>query len=68
MLTFNPTKRITVNSALDHSLFTDIRTKDKEIDWAGSPIKLDFEEEEDLDEPLLRKYFWKELQVYNPTS
>jgi len=68
MLTFNPKKRIAVGDALDHKLFTDVRTKDKEVVFPGQPIKLDFEEEDNLDEPLLRKYFWKELSKYRQLS
>jgi len=65
MLHFNYLKRITVAEALDHPLFSEIRTAEKET-TSPSVINLPFEKEADLDEPLLRKYYWQEVGKYHP--
>mmetsp|Transcript_39241 Transcript_39241/g.108078 ORF Transcript_39241/g.108078 Transcript_39241/m.108078 type:complete len:420 (-) Transcript_39241:130-1389(-) len=65
MLIFNPSKRITVGAALEHPLFRDLRQPERET-VAPTVITLAFEKERDLDEPLLRKYFAKEVRKYHP--
>jgi mitogen-activated protein kinase 1/3 len=70
MLQFNPSRRITVEEALDHRLFYEdtlrgtpmIREKRRERTAPG-PINLDFEAEGDMDEAMLRHYFCKEIQA-----
>lgn len=63
MLKFNPQQRITADVALAHDLFSEIRDQRMEI-IASSPISLKFDQESDLDEPLLRKYVFQEIQHY----
>eukprot|EP00933_Yihiella_yeosuensis_P041071 TRINITY_DN35508_c0_g1_i1.p1 TRINITY_DN35508_c0_g1~~TRINITY_DN35508_c0_g1_i1.p1 ORF type:complete len:444 (+),score=78.56 TRINITY_DN35508_c0_g1_i1:130-1461(+) len=64
MLRFNPTDRISVGEALEHTLFKAIRDQPKES-TASESITLEFEKEPDLDEKLLRKYFFKEIKKYH---
>mmetsp|Transcript_37614 Transcript_37614/g.97260 ORF Transcript_37614/g.97260 Transcript_37614/m.97260 type:complete len:448 (-) Transcript_37614:150-1493(-) len=64
MLRFSPTERVQVKDALDHQLFADIRDPSKET-VADAIVTLDFEKETDLDEHLLRKYFFKEIRRYH---
>jgi mitogen-activated protein kinase 1/3 len=65
MLKFNPKHRITVDQALESQLFQlDIRNKEKEIS-ATALVTCDFEKEQDLDEPKLRKYFGIEISNFN---
>lgn len=64
MLRFNPTERIAVTESLEHKLFKNIRDLSRET-TAESRISLDFEREPDLDEKLLRKYFFKEIKRYH---
>jgi len=63
MLCFNPRQRISVAQALEHVLFKEIRDPGKET-VAKRYVTLEFEKEPDLDEPLLRKYFQKEVEKY----
>lgn len=63
MLRFNPASRISVQTALEHNLFADIREPTKES-TAATFITLEFEKEPDLDETLLRKYFCKEIGLH----
>merc|ERR1712187_1026820 len=65
MLKFNPARRINVNDALDHTLFADIRQRDKET-TKESMVVLPFEKEDNLNEGLLRRYFWMEVGKYHP--
>lgn len=66
MLRFSTTKRVSVAQALAHPIFADkIRDRAKET-TAPKKIILEFEKEKDLDEPLLRKYFCKEIRKYHP--
>mmetsp|Transcript_64501 Transcript_64501/g.135352 ORF Transcript_64501/g.135352 Transcript_64501/m.135352 type:complete len:445 (+) Transcript_64501:163-1497(+) len=64
MLRFNPSSRTPVDRALEHRLFTEIREPSNETVARGF-ITLEFEKEPDLDEPLLRKYFCKEIRHYH---
>mmetsp|Transcript_17989 Transcript_17989/g.42016 ORF Transcript_17989/g.42016 Transcript_17989/m.42016 type:complete len:443 (+) Transcript_17989:93-1421(+) len=64
MLCFNPKNRISVAQALEHGLFKEIRDPSKET-VAPRYVTLEFEKEPDLDEPLLRKYFQKEVEKYS---
>ncbi len=63
-IVFNPKKRMTVEQALNHSLFTKVRDKSKER-VAENPIVLDFEKEGDIDVPRLRELFIREIQYYH---
>jgi len=65
MLRFSPDERCTVTEALDHPLFVDIRDSSKET-VASQIVILDFEKEPDLDESLLRRYFFNEIRRYHP--
>jgi mitogen-activated protein kinase 1/3 len=67
MLRFAPEDRVTVAGALDHSLFNSIRpakTRDPELALPAPQLHLDFEDELDLDEDMLRAYFAREVQRY----
>mmetsp|Transcript_9963 Transcript_9963/g.21911 ORF Transcript_9963/g.21911 Transcript_9963/m.21911 type:complete len:421 (-) Transcript_9963:206-1468(-) len=63
-LRFNPQERPSVEAALSHPLLHDLRDLGKEVK-AQKLVHLDFEREPDLDETLLRKYFWKEMRALN---
>jgi len=63
MLRFNPRNRVSVERALEHHLFTDIRDVTREV-AGNSFVSLDFEKEPDLDESLLRRYFCKEMRKF----
>lgn len=65
MLRFSPEKRLTVNRALEHPLFTAIRDTSRER-VCPAYVTLDFEKEPDLDEHALRRFFWREIQRYHP--
>eukprot|EP00928_Gymnodinium_smaydae_P014031 TRINITY_DN1508_c0_g1_i1.p1 TRINITY_DN1508_c0_g1~~TRINITY_DN1508_c0_g1_i1.p1 ORF type:complete len:498 (+),score=131.85 TRINITY_DN1508_c0_g1_i1:112-1605(+) len=65
MLKFNARQRITVEKALSHVLFNDIRDPSQEK-VAQSHVNLEFEKEPDLSEALLRKYFVNEIRRYHP--
>jgi mitogen-activated protein kinase 1/3 len=56
MLEFNPFKRISVENALEHIFFEDIRSKDKEQE-ANFRLEFDFDKDEDLTNEKLREYF-----------
>lgn len=70
MLRFNPAQRIDVEEALEHRLFQQdagrgtsaIRDKSREI-CASKTVTLDFEQEPELDEDTLRKYFCNEISA-----
>jgi len=64
MLRFSPWERLRVAQALGHQLLSDIRVPQKET-VANAVLNLDFEKEPDLDESLLRKYFYKEIRKYH---
>jgi len=63
MLRFNPRARVSVERALEHPLFADIRDASREV-GGSSYVTLDFEKEPDIDESLLRRYFCKEIRKY----
>jgi len=65
MLQFNSRQRITVEVALNHNLFNEIRDRSQEK-TAPSQVNLEFEKEPDLSEFLLRKYFVTEMRRYHP--
>jgi mitogen-activated protein kinase 1/3 len=61
MLQFNPMKRATVQQAIEHSFFSDIRDNNKEIE-AEFNLEFDFEKDENLTLEKLRTLF---IQVIN---
>jgi mitogen-activated protein kinase 1/3 len=63
-IVFNPRKRLKVDEALNHPLFSKVRDKKKEI-IADGPIVLDFEKEGDLDADRLRELFVREIKFYH---
>lgn len=66
MLKFSPTMRVSVPDALGHEIFSEkIRDTSKET-VAPKKIVLEFEKEKNLVEPLLRKYFCREIRKYHP--
>jgi len=65
MLKFNAMERAKVDDALAHPVLADVRDVSREIE-ASRKIVLDFEAESDLGEPLLRKYFNREVRKYHP--
>ena len=61
MLKFNPNKRITVNQALNHRFFSDIKDPKKEVE-ADFNLEFEFEKDEHLTMEKLRTLF---IQVIN---
>jgi len=66
MLTFSPKRRITVDEALSHPYFADIRHPEQERVHTGGPINLPFESEPELDEAKLRRYALLEIKKFHP--
>mmetsp|Transcript_15956 Transcript_15956/g.15894 ORF Transcript_15956/g.15894 Transcript_15956/m.15894 type:complete len:167 (-) Transcript_15956:27-527(-) len=64
LLTFSPIKRITLDQALDHPYFRDIRHPELES-LASVPADFIFDREEELDLQRLRVLFRSEVQRYN---
>ncbi|AFZ80232.1 mitogen-activated protein kinase 2, putative [Theileria equi strain WA] len=64
MLTFNPSKRITVKEALQHPYFSNI-TKGKEISEYSEKIRLPFNDWISMSESQLRYAFLREIQRYH---
>eukprot|EP00826_Nyctotherus_ovalis_P057172 TRINITY_DN7809_c0_g2_i10.p1 TRINITY_DN7809_c0_g2~~TRINITY_DN7809_c0_g2_i10.p1 ORF type:complete len:447 (-),score=149.73 TRINITY_DN7809_c0_g2_i10:3576-4916(-) len=64
MLKFNPFSRITIEECLQHRFFSSIREMELEK-MEGEEIRLEFEEEEDLDMAKLRKGYLKIVGYYN---
>jgi len=62
MLKFNPSQRITVNQAIEHSLLASLRNVSAEL--TASPVNLPFERETDLDEETLRACFMEVVQSH----
>ncbi|KAJ1378875.1 Serine/threonine-protein kinase, active site [Sesbania bispinosa] len=65
MLVFDPTKRITVNEALQHPYMAPL------YDPSCDPpaiIPIDLEIDEDLGEEMIREMMWKEMLHYHPES
>jgi len=67
LLRFSPDQRLTVDQALAHPLFKEIRDATRET-TCPEIVSLEFEKEPDLDESLLRKYFCKEMHKYGNTD
>jgi len=63
MLQFNPEKRITVNNAIEHSFFTEVRSNSKEIE-AEFSLELSFEKDENLSMEKLRLLFISVIKSY----
>eukprot|EP00745_Piridium_sociabile_P023429 TRINITY_DN36498_c0_g2_i1.p1 TRINITY_DN36498_c0_g2~~TRINITY_DN36498_c0_g2_i1.p1 ORF type:complete len:420 (-),score=37.01 TRINITY_DN36498_c0_g2_i1:146-1405(-) len=66
MLVFNPSKRITIDDALAHPLFRDIRNHNLEQMTAKEKVKLPFDDWESMEEQQLRYAFLKEISRYHP--
>ena len=64
MIRFNPIKRITVDQALEHNFFAQIRKKDLEIEASYSP-NYDFEKDENLDLEKIKNLFVEEINYYS---
>ncbi|PPA62320.1 Protein kinase domain protein [Cryptosporidium hominis] len=65
MLVFNPNKRITVDEALSHSLFKNIRNEMLEI-ISHEKVTLPFDDWSSMTERELRYFFLKEIQRFSP--
>jgi len=63
-IVFNPKKRITVDEALNHPLFSKVRDKKKEY-VADVLVDLPFEKEGDMEVPRLRELFVEEIKKYH---
>ncbi|EAR92424.2 MEK kinase (macronuclear) [Tetrahymena thermophila SB210] len=63
-LVFNPRKRITIDAALNHPLFTPVRDIKKEV-FADGSVVLPFEKEGDMAIPRLRELFIEEIKRYH---
>jgi mitogen-activated protein kinase 1/3 len=63
MLEFNPTKRVTVNQALDHSFFKEIRAVEKEQE-ADFNLEFEFEKDDNLTMEKLRSLFTAVIKSY----
>jgi len=65
-IVFNPKKRLRIDEALNHPLFSKVRDKKKETIKETGPVILDFEKEGDLDADKLRQLFIREIKHYHP--
>ncbi|KAJ1604463.1 putative mitogen-activated protein kinase 2 [Cryptosporidium canis] len=65
MLVFNPNKRVTVDEALNHPLFKNIRNEVLEV-ISHDKISLPFDDWSSMTERELRYFFLKEIQRYSP--
>jgi len=63
MLQFNPRKRITVNQALEHPFFSEVRCLSKEVE-AEFSLEFDFEKDSFLTLQKLRGLFIEVIQSY----
>ncbi len=63
MLVFNPFFRITVDDCLNHPFLAAVRDRSLET-VAPGVVKLDFENEKDLEEKRLRELFLEEVNYY----
>lgn len=63
-LIFNPRKRITIDAALRHPLFSQVRDSNKEYFATGSVV-LPFEKEGNISIPRLRELFTEEIKRYH---
>lgn len=59
-IVFNPKKRLTIDEALEHPLFKDIRNLKFET-TSKNPVVLEFDKEDELPEDVLRKLFLEEI-------
>ncbi|KAL7066403.1 protein kinase domain-containing protein [Cryptosporidium serpentis] len=66
MLVFNPVKRITVEEALCHPFFKNIRNEKLEV-ISNEKVTLPFDDWNIMTEKELRYYFLKEIQLYFPS-
>jgi len=62
ILVFNPYFRMSLEDALNHPLFNDVRLPQAES-FMGKPIELEFEKMK-LDKSTLRELFLKEIYTY----
>lgn len=65
ILRFNPSNRITVNEALEHSYFKEVRDPNKEIE-AEFNLEFEFEKDENLNMEKLRSLFVQVINSYKP--
>lgn len=63
ILVFNPYFRMTLDDALSHPMFKNVRRPQAEA-YLGKPIELEFEKL-DLDVPMLRKLILEEIMHYH---
>ena len=63
ILVFNPYFRMTVNEALEHPMFNNVRRPQAES-FMGKPIELEFEKIK-LDKKALRELFLTEIKLYH---
>jgi len=63
MLIFNPATRITIDTALDHPYFEEVKDKNQEVDYKSS-LKMSFDKEGDMNVKRLRELFLKEISNY----
>ena len=63
MIKFNPNQRYTVNQALEHKFFEEVRDKDKEIE-ADFNLEFEFEKDEELNMEKLRMFFVQVIKSY----
>jgi len=64
MIIFNPNKRLTVDQALNHDFFAQIRKKELEIE-ASYRLNFDFEKDENLDLEKIKNLFIEEINFYS---
>ena len=64
MLQFNPRRRITVNQALEHPFFAEVRSPTKEIE-ADFSLEFEFEKDHNLTIDKLRTLFVEVIKSYN---
>eukprot|EP00922_Rhytidocystis_sp_ex-Travisia-forbesii_P060333 GHVS01089438.1.p1 GENE.GHVS01089438.1~~GHVS01089438.1.p1 ORF type:complete len:459 (+),score=53.65 GHVS01089438.1:334-1710(+) len=64
MLVFNPTRRVSIEDALSHPLFKDIRNIAMES-TAKERVELPFDDWQNMDEPQLRSAFLREIHRYH---
>eukprot|EP00914_Ancora_sagittata_P021042 GHVO01041316.1.p1 GENE.GHVO01041316.1~~GHVO01041316.1.p1 ORF type:complete len:184 (+),score=35.19 GHVO01041316.1:670-1221(+) len=65
MLTFSPAKRISIDDALAHDVFADIRNQTLEKE-SSNKVRLPFDDWNAMAEPQLRYEFLREVQRYHP--
>jgi len=65
MIKFNSMERATVDAALEHSLFKEVRDPTRETTAPGM-VALEFEKQKELNEHDLRVNYCKEIRKYHP--